>query len=106
MVNIHRSKLARIFSRLLPKSKVDSAPNVKHLVGINPGELTRIAGFASTIPADRQAHLQSYGLIPGRIVRVMQHSPVTIIQVEHTELAIEREMAQDIHVETPEKILR
>ena len=100
MVDIQGSKLARIFSRLLPKSKENSINNASDLAGINPGQQAKVLGFTTTLPTDRLTYLQSYGLIPGRVVRVVQHSPVTIIQVEHTELALEREMARDIQVET------
>jgi Fe2+ transport system protein FeoA len=47
----------------------------------------------------RRQQLQAYGLSPGHCVRVMQHSPVTIIQAGHTELAMESDLAQSIIVE-------
>lgn len=47
----------------------------------------------------RREQFQAYGLVPGRRVCVMQHSPVTIIQVEHTHVAFESHLAVGIQVE-------
>ncbi|GIV66309.1 MAG: FeoA family protein [Chloroflexota bacterium] len=46
-----------------------------------------------------RGHLQSYGLIPGRCVRVISQTPVTVIQVEQMELAFEKSVAEGILVE-------
>lgn len=43
--------------------------------------------------------LQAYGLAPGNWVSVVQHSPVTVVQVEHTELAFEAEIACHVKME-------
>lgn len=56
-------------------------------------------GFTSNLPPDRFAHLQAYGLVPGYWVRVIQHSPVLVIQIHHTELALEMELAGNVNVE-------
>jgi Fe2+ transport system protein FeoA len=48
---------------------------------------------------NRRAHLQAYGLVPGHWVEVVQHSPVTIVLVDYTELALERDMARRVAVE-------
>jgi Fe2+ transport system protein FeoA len=55
-------------------------------------------GFAPGLPPEHWAHLQAYGLVPGRYVRVLQHTPVTIVQVEHCEIALEDELACQIRV--------
>jgi Fe2+ transport system protein FeoA len=68
------------------------------LADVPAGGRARVAGFCRGIPADRLAHLQAYGLAPGYWVRVLQHRPVTIIQVEHTELALETELACEVLV--------
>jgi Fe2+ transport system protein FeoA len=51
------------------------------------------------MPAERMSHFQAYGLVPGHQVRVLQHSPVTVVEIEHTELALERELAREIQIE-------
>lgn len=44
-------------------------------------------------------HLQAYGLLPGRSVLVLAQHPLTIIQIEQTELALERSLAKLILVD-------
>ncbi|MBE0408596.1 MAG: ferrous iron transport protein A [Anaerolineales bacterium] len=58
----------------------------------------RVVGFCPGLAAERLAYLQAYGLAPGYWVRVLQHSPVTVIEVEHTELALESELACEVLV--------
>jgi len=72
------------------------------LVDIHPGQQAQLRGFAAGLSSDRFAQLQAYGLPPGRWVRVIQHSPVTIIQVENCELALEADLARQIEMDTPE----
>ena len=92
-VNVQHSTLARLASRLLP-SKTSQAT----LADVVPGCMAHLAGFDPSLPAGQQAHLQAYGLVPGHWVRVIQQSPVTVVQIEHTELALEAGLARHIHV--------
>lgn len=62
------------------------------------GSQVRVIGFLPGLAADRQTQLQSYGLAPGRTVQVLQHSPVTVLQIEQFEMALEREMAAYVEV--------
>jgi len=48
---------------------------------------------------DQLAWLHGYGVQPGQRVRVRQHQPVTIVQVEQAELALERAIAQAVQIE-------
>jgi Fe2+ transport system protein FeoA len=57
-----------------------------------------VVGFSGDFPAERRTILQAYGLVPNYKVRVLQHSPVTVIQVDNTELALEKELARGIQV--------
>jgi Fe2+ transport system protein FeoA len=59
----------------------------------------RVRGFSASLPAERRAHLQAYGLIAGHWVKVLQHTPITVVQVEHTELALESGLARLVEVE-------
>jgi len=68
------------------------------LVDVPVGWQAKISGFTPGLSAERNAHLQSYGVVPGYWVRVVQHSPVTVIQVEHIELALERGLARKVLV--------
>jgi Fe2+ transport system protein FeoA len=57
-----------------------------------------VVGFADGVSPDRRARLQAYGLIPNYWVRVVQHSPVTVVRLDQTELALETELAGEIQV--------
>lgn len=63
------------------------------------GQLARIQGFAPGFPSQRRAHLEAYGVDEGTVVRVVQHTPVIVLQVDNLELALERELADQILVE-------
>jgi Fe2+ transport system protein FeoA len=63
------------------------------LIGARPGSAVRIDGFTAATPADLRERLLAYGLIPGQTLRVLAQKPLTMLQIEHTELALERELA-------------
>jgi Fe2+ transport system protein FeoA len=69
------------------------------LADIAPGHKARLIGFCPGLAAERRAHLIAYGMTPGHTIQVIQHTPVTVIRVEHTELAMEIEVACEILVE-------
>jgi Fe2+ transport system protein FeoA len=69
------------------------------LAQVKPGQLVKVKGFLPGLSAVRTWHLQSYGVVPGCWLRVVQQSPVTIVQVEHLELALERGLAAYIQVD-------
>jgi DtxR family Mn-dependent transcriptional regulator len=48
--------------------------------------------------SSRRSSLEVYGLVPGSLLTLKQTSPAYIIRVGETELAIEREIAQEIMV--------
>jgi Fe2+ transport system protein FeoA len=64
------------------------------------GQLACIRAFRPGL-GDSARHLQAYGLLPGRTVLVLSHAPLTIIQIEQTELALERSVAKHILVDVP-----
>lgn len=65
---------------------------------VKPGSSAKITGFGRLSTAQRQ-HLQAYGLLPGRKVQVLAQRPVTIVLVEQTELAFEKEIAAQVLTE-------
>jgi Fe2+ transport system protein FeoA len=76
-------------------------PEQLTLADVPPGCQVRITGFCAGLPAERRAHLAAYGMNPGYQAQVLQNSPVTVIRIEHVELAMEVELACEILVETP-----
>lgn len=83
------------------KKVVSTANAASTLVDIRPGQQAQLRGFTAGLSPERFAHLQSYGLTPGRWVRVIQHAPVTVIQVENCELALEADLARQIEIVAP-----
>lgn len=57
-----------------------------------------VLGFEDLPPTYHQ-HLQAYGLMPGQVIRVLQHRPVTVVQVDQLELALEAEIARRVWVD-------
>lgn len=94
-VDVQRSRSARLVARLLGSHV--RRPHV-HTVADTPRdsivELTGFSGMAS----GNVALLRSYGLDIGRTVRVVQHRPMTIVEIDHTEIALERDLASLITV--------
>lgn len=72
------------------------------LVDITPGMTAQVIGFFPGLPAERYAQLRAYGVAPGSSVKIIQHDPVTIIQVEFTELALEADLARGVQVAVDE----
>jgi Fe2+ transport system protein FeoA len=77
---------------------INVAEHIHTLAQVRTGEKVTITGFGRLSPAHKQ-HLQAYGLLPGRTVRVLAQKPVTIVLIEHTELAFESEISAQVLVE-------
>jgi Fe2+ transport system protein FeoA len=75
-----------------------SDPELRTLPQVPPGTWARVVALDG-LPAWQRERLQAYGLAPGRWVSVVQHSPVTVVQVEYTELAFEDELAKLVQME-------
>jgi Fe2+ transport system protein FeoA len=90
--------------RRLPRSHkhisslVSRAQYSSTLAGLQPGDEACLLSFSSEISPERLNQLQSYGLLPGCQVRVLQNWPVIVVQVEHTELAVENDLARQIFI--------
>lgn len=76
-------------------------PSEMTLLDIPAGASARMVDFLPGMPLDRQSHLRAYGLVAGVQVHVVQHTPVTIIQIEQLELALEWRLARQVQVEIP-----
>jgi hypothetical protein len=79
-------------------SLVSGAQYTATLADLRPGDSACLLSFSSEIAPERLTQLQSYGLLPGCHVRVQQNWPVIVVQVEHTELAIENDLARQIYL--------
>lgn len=65
---------------------------------ITPGHPVRVSGFSSRISPEKRTLLRAYGVVPGYQVRVLQQSPVSVVQVDHTEIALEPDLATEIFI--------
>lgn len=90
----HRSKPDRAENGHYP----DHTENPKRgsLADLSPGMTATIGGFDSQLSSNRRLDFIAYGLSPGNQVEVLQQSPVTIIKIDNTELAMEKELARHI----------
>jgi len=96
----HLVRLARFISGLRSSNKFDlDRTKGMSLADVPPGCSAMVVGFSADFPPDRRAHLQAYGLVANYWVRVVQHSPVTIVNLDHIELALENELASGIMVQ-------
>lgn len=102
-VDVRASKLARLAEFMLsfrPSAARDKAmSHVLTLADVSPGCQAKVVGFLDGFPAERRAYLQAYGLAPDEWVTVLQHRPVTVIRLDHIELALETELAGEIEVQ-------
>jgi len=69
------------------------------LADVPAGCQARITSFASQLNSGRGAQLNAYGLAPGRWIRVIQSSPVIVVQVDLTEIALEQDLARGVNVQ-------
>ena len=67
------------------------------LTSLKTGEEGKVAYLSSASPS-RLHKLMAFGIAPGMRVKVHQHYPTMVVQCEHTQLAMEEEIARDIHV--------
>ncbi|MFP4498158.1 MAG: metal-dependent transcriptional regulator [Vulcanimicrobiota bacterium] len=72
-------------------------PLIVPLSGLMPGEKGRI-----TFIANKDKHclqrISSLGIVPDSIVQLIQKLPVMVIQVDHTEIALDSSIISDIYV--------
>lgn len=70
-----------------------------NLSGISAGRTVIVTDLAPELPSNRHQALLAFGVEPGRRLQVLQQSPLTVIRVNHLELALEHELAGLILVE-------
>lgn len=96
-VDINSSRSAGLLARLFP-SRSDGRPVGTTLDGAAIGVRVAIAGFSDAMTTGHRELLRAYGIEPGRTVLVEQHSPVTVVGVDETEIALESGLAELVFV--------
>ncbi|MCX7780032.1 MAG: ferrous iron transport protein A [Negativicutes bacterium] len=69
---------------------------------LQKGETARVTAFGA-MAGNHLRKLTAFGILPGTLVKVLQTYPVYVLQVNFTELAVDREIASMIFVENNEK---
>jgi len=92
---------ARAQARLARRPRPKAVP-LRALAEAPPGCRATIETLEH-LPARQREQLLAYGVAPGRTVDVLQTRPVTIIRVDHAELAFENALSRVIGIAaTPE----
>ncbi len=101
-IDVDRSASARFVGRLLgaPRRAVKKAAP-ESVLAVHPGDSAEVAGFAPEMPPAQVALLRTYGVDVGRSIKVVQHRPMTVLEVDQTEVALESELASLIMVRIP-----
>ena len=98
--------ITSLFERMFSQQEAQSAPHDRErahapqyvLADLPLARWGRVVDV-SALPAGQREQLHGYGILPGRILRVIQHTPVTVVQIEQTELAIETDVAAAIRID-------
>lgn len=105
-VDPRESRLARWATAILDRLGVGEAKPAPLEIGGGARPLTTISAPCLVRVVDvareggeRAERLRAYGLAPGATLEVLQQRPVTVIRIEHTELAVEAEIAGVLLVE-------
>ncbi|MBI4831641.1 MAG: metal-dependent transcriptional regulator [Candidatus Lindowbacteria bacterium] len=77
--------------------KRTAAPAVLSLDQLQSGESGRVL-YVETTNHARLDKLTTFGMLPGTVIRVHQRQPSLVVLVGETQLAIDREIAQNVHV--------
>ena len=112
VVDESKSLLAKLLHRLWPSS--DAAENPRRwrgskqagkravpLTHIPVGREVEIEGFAD-MQASRLTQLSLFGLTPGSLIEVLQRHPSPVIRIGETELALAKEIMEQIWVQPQE----
>lgn len=75
----------------------EAAPAVLTLDLLRSGESGRIL-YVETRDHARLDKLTTFGMLPGTVVRVHQRQPSLVVLVGETQLALDHEIAQNVHV--------
>lgn len=71
------------------------------LAQIKPGQEVQVTEISPALTPGKKAHLLAYGVTPGQRVKVLQNKPLTIVQIDFTELALDNELANAVQVSVP-----
>jgi len=91
---------ARVTAALAGRRRAAAAVPGTTLAQAAPGSQATIETL-ERVPLRQREQLLAYGIAPGRVVDVLQIRPVTIVRVEHAELAFETTLSRAIGIASP-----
>ena len=95
-----RSTVVRLAARaaaVLAGRRGVHADSPTTLAQVAPGSRATIETLEE-VPVRQREQLLAYGIAPGRVVDVLQIRPVTIVRIEHAELAFETTLSRAIGI--------
>jgi Fe2+ transport system protein FeoA len=93
-----RERTANGGQRRRDRAAATTSADAATLANAAPGVRVRVSGIGAGA-AEWREHLQAYGISRGREIQVVQQSPVTVVRVDHVDLAFEARIAREIAVE-------
>ena len=88
------SWLGRLMRREPPVG--EQCERLRTVSELTPGETSEVVSLGTH--AARRGTLSAFGLVPGSEVTVVQQRPACVVKIGETELALDREIAQEILV--------
>ena len=98
-IDTNKTAVGRLALNLVPSQnpKRDQS-SLSTLAEAPEGASARVVAVENT-DGSRPLQMQAYGLAPGRTVKILQQEPVTVVRADHTELALEDDLASKVLVE-------
>jgi DtxR family Mn-dependent transcriptional regulator len=72
-------------------------PLIVPLMDLRPGASGKVAFIRSLTPG-RLDRVGTLGLVPGAVLRLSQRRPAVVVEIGHTTLALDREIADTVYV--------
>jgi Fe2+ transport system protein FeoA len=72
---------------------------MRSLADVPAGATVRLAEHEPSLEPAFREHLSAYGLVPGHLVTIVAHKPMTVVLCDHVELALEATIATRLHVD-------
>lgn len=72
-------------------------PLIMPLIDLRPGASGKVA-FIRSLTSRRLDKVGTLGLVPGAVLRLTQRRPAVVVEIGHTTLALDREIADTVYV--------
>lgn len=93
-----RSRIVDLARRLVGLGGAPRTEGPRTLAALRDGESGIVARVASDRP-ERAVKLSALGLMPGARLTLVQRRPAVVVRIAETTIALDREVADDIHLE-------